>query len=75
MEILSAILIMALGGASLPGLVEGDAQWEHYIKTRQCDKSHYIKTVIFTKGDLSKPLEPKVYVPCNEWFKYSDIPG
>jgi len=68
MELLSAIIIMISGAVSLPGLVQGDAQYVNLVKTRRCDKNHYIKTLIFTKGDMDKPFEPKVYVPCNEWF-------
>ncbi len=62
---------MVAGGASLPGLVQGDAQYVNLVKTRRCDNNHHIKTLIFTKGNMDKPLEPKVYVPCNEWFKYN----
>ncbi len=69
MEILAAIIIMISGGASLPGLVNGDAQYANLVKTRRCDKNHYIKTLIFTKGNMDKPFEPKVYISCDQWFQ------
>ena len=68
MEVIYALVIMVSGGLSLPGLVEGDAQYVNLVKTRRCDKSHYIRTLIFTRGDMKKPFKPEVLIPCNQWF-------